>query len=73
MKSDVRLVLLRASLYSLLAGVASGIIYLIIALVQAMKWNGEMLAGGLMTGAISLVIAFLFFSGFMLYFSRKRA
>jgi hypothetical protein len=73
MKSHVGSVLIRALLYSFLAAVAAGIIYIIIALVQGMKWNGETLGGSLITGAISFVIALVFFSGFMLYFARKRA
>jgi hypothetical protein len=73
MNGQVGAVLVRAALYSFLAGVASGIIYVIVGLVQGMKVNGDALVGSLITGAISFVIALMFFSGFMLYFSRKKA
>jgi len=73
MNGQVGAVLVRAALYSFLAGVASGIIYILVGLVQGMKVNGDVLVGSLITGAISFVIALVFFSGFMLYFSRKKA
>jgi hypothetical protein len=65
-------VLARAALYSFLAGVASGIIYIIIALLTGGKLGSETISGSLITGAISFVIALVFFSSFMLYFSRKK-
>jgi hypothetical protein len=73
MDSQTGKVLVRALLYSFLAGVASGVIYLIVGLVKGMSVNGDALIGSLTTGAISFVIALVFFSGFMLYFSRKYA
>jgi len=73
MTSQTTRVLVRAILYSLLSAVAAAIIYVIIALVTGGKLNGDTLSGSLITGGISLVIALVFFSGFMLYFSRKKA
>jgi hypothetical protein len=66
-------VLRRAVLYSLLSGVVAAIIYMIINLVTGGKLDGASLLGSLITGLISFVIAILFFSGFMLYFSRNKA
>jgi hypothetical protein len=66
-------VLRRAVLYSLLSGVAAAIIYMIINLVTGGKLDGNSLLGSLITGLISFVIALLFFTGFMLYFSRNKA
>jgi Zn-dependent protease with chaperone function len=66
-------VLRRAVLYSLLSGVVAAIIYMIINLVTGGKLDGNSLLGSLITGLISFVIALLFFTGFMLYFSRNRA
>lgn len=74
MHSQDRAVLVRATLYSFLAGVAAGIVYLVIAHFYAgMRFDGATFTRGLITGAISFVIALAFFSGFMLYFSRKYA
>ena len=73
MTSQTTRVLVRAILYSLLSAVAAAIIYVIIALATGGKLNGDTLSGSLITGGISLVIALVFFSGFMLYFSRKKA
>jgi|GEM_PF-4066969 len=66
-------VLRRAVLYSLLSGVVAAIIYMIINLVTGGKLDGNALLGSLITGLISFVIALLFFTGFMLYFSRNKA
>jgi Zn-dependent protease with chaperone function len=66
-------VLRRAVLYSLLSGVVAAIIYMIINLVTGGKLDGNSLLGSLITGLISFVIALLFFTGFMLYFSRNKA
>lgn len=66
-------VLSRAVLYSLLVALASAIIYMIINLATGGKLNGDSLLGSLFTGLVSLVIALVFFSAFMLYFSRKQA
>ena len=71
MTSQIKGVLTRAVLYSFLAGVAAVIIFVIIALATGGKLNGDTLAGILLTGGISLVIALVFFSSFMLYFLRK--
>ena len=65
-------VLRRAVLYSFLSGVLAAIIYMIINLVTGGKLDGNSLLGCLITGLISFVIAMLFFSGFMLYFSRNK-
>lgn len=62
----------RAILYSLLSGLAAAIIYMIINLVTGGKLDGNSLLGSLITGLISFVIAMLFFTGFMLYFSRSK-
>jgi Zn-dependent protease with chaperone function len=66
-------ILRRAVLYSLLSGVVAAIIYMIINLVTGGKLDGNSLLGSLITGLISFVIALLFFTGFMLYFSRNKA
>jgi hypothetical protein len=66
-------VLRRAVLYSLLSGIVAAIIYMIINLVTGGKLDSNSLLGSLVTGLISFVIALLFFSGFMLYFSRDKA
>ncbi len=66
-------VLRRAVLYSLLSGIAAAIIYMIINLVTGGKLDGNSLLGSLITGLISFVIALLFFTGFMFYFSRNKA
>jgi hypothetical protein len=66
-------VLRRAVLYSLLSGVVAAIIYMIINLVTGGKLDGNSLLGSLITGLISFVIALLFITGFMLYFSRNKA
>ena len=73
MNNQVSGVLARAVLYSFLSGVAAGVIYIIVALVTGASMNGNTLAGSLITGSISFGIALVFFSGFMLYFSRKYA
>ena len=65
-------VLRRAVLYSFLSGVLAAIIYTIISLVTGGRLDGNALLGSLITGLISFVIALMFFSGFMLYFSRVR-
>jgi hypothetical protein len=65
-------VLRRAVLYSFLSGAVAAIIYMIIYLVTGGKFDGNLLLGCLITGLISFVIAMLFFSGFMLYFSRSK-
>ena len=63
----------RAVLYSLLSGAVAAIIYMIINLATGGKLDGNSLLGCLVTGLISFVIAIVFFSGFMLYFSRSKA
>ena len=73
MTSQITGVLARATLYSFPAGVSAGIIYLIIALFTGGKLSSETISGSLITGAISFVIALVFFASFMLYFSRKKA
>ena len=73
MNSQVSGVLARAVLYSFLSGVAAGVIYIIIALATGARMNGNVMAGSLITGSISFAIALVFYSGFMLYFSRKYA
>lgn len=73
MTSQMTGVLARAALYSFLAGGASGIIYMIIALLTGGKLSSETISGSLITGAISFVVALVFFTSFMLYFSRKKA
>jgi len=66
-------ILRRAIFYSLLSGLAAAIIYMIINLVTGGKLDGNSLLGCLITGLISFVIAIVFFTGFMLYFSRSKA
>jgi hypothetical protein len=73
MTSQTSGVLARAALYSFFSALAAAIIYVIIALITGGKLNGNTIAGGLITGAISFVIALVFFASFMLYFSRKKA
>jgi hypothetical protein len=73
MSSKTINVLGRAVLYSLLSALAAAIIYMIINLATGGKLNGDSLLGSLFTGLISFVIALVFFSAFMLYFSRKQA
>jgi hypothetical protein len=73
MTSQMAGVLARAALFSFLSGVAAGIIYMIIALLTGGKFSSETISGSLITGAISFVIALVFFTSFMLYFSRKKA
>jgi hypothetical protein len=73
MTSQMTGVLARAVLYSFLAGVASGIVYVIIAHFTGGTLSSETISGSLITGAISFVIALVFFTSFMLYFSRKKA
>lgn len=73
MSSKTINVLGRAVLYSLLSAVAAAIIYMIINLATGGKLNGDSLLGSLITGLISFVIALVFFSAYMLYFSRKQA
>ena len=65
-------VLRRAVLYSFLSGAVAAIIYMIIILATGGKLDGNSLLGCLVTGLISFVIAIVFFSGFMLYFSRSK-
>ena len=66
-------VLRRAVLYSFLSGVLAATIYMIINLVTGGRLDGNALLGSLITGLISFVIALMFYSGFMLYFSRDKA
>jgi hypothetical protein len=73
MPTQTMVILRRAVFYSLLSGLVAAIIYMIINLVTGGKLNGNSLIGCLITGLISFVIAILFFSGFMLYFSRSKA
>ena len=72
MPTQTMVILRRAILYSLLSGLVAAIIYMIIYLVTGGKLDGNLLLGCLVTGLISFVIAILFFSGFMLYFSRSK-
>ena len=72
MPTQTMVILRRAILYSFLSGVVAAIIYMIINLVKGGKLDGNSLLGSLITGLISFVIAILFFSGFMLYFSRSK-
>jgi hypothetical protein len=72
MTSQITGVLARAALYSFLADVAAGIIYIIIALLTGGKFGSETISGCLVTAAITFVIAFVFFTSFTLYFSRKK-
>lgn len=73
MPTQTLVILRRAILYSLLSGLVAAIIYMIIYLVTGGKLDGNLLSGCLITGSISFVIAILFFSGFMLYFSRSKS
>ena len=73
MSTQTNVILRKAILYSFLSGVAAAIIYMIITLVTGGKLDGNSLLGSLITGLISFVIASIFFSGFMLYFSRSKA
>jgi ABC-type multidrug transport system permease subunit len=73
MNSQITGVLARAALYSFLAGVAAGIIYIVITFLTGGKLSSEAISVGLITAAISFVIALVFFTSFMLYFSRKKA
>jgi hypothetical protein len=72
MSTQTIVILRRAILYSFLSGVIAAIIYMIINLVTGGKLDGNSLLVSLITGLISFVIAILFFSGFMLYFSRSK-
>ena len=72
MSTQTIVILRRAILYSFLSGVVAAIIYMTINLVTGGKLDGNSLLGCLITGLISFVIAILFFSGFMLYFSRSK-
>ena len=73
MSTQTVVILRRAILYSLLSGFVAAIIFMIINLVTGGKLNGNALLGCLITGSISFVIAILFFTGFMLYFSKSKA
>ncbi len=73
MSTQTMVILRRAIFYSLLSGLAAAIIYMIINLVTGGKLDGNSLLGCLITGLISFVIAIVFFTGFMLYFSRSKA
>ncbi len=73
MSTQTIVILRRAIFYSFLSGVVAAIIYMIINLVTGGKLDGNSLLGCLITGLISFVIATLFFSGFMLYFSRSKS
>ena len=73
MSTQTMVILRRAILYSLLSGLVAAIIFMIINLVTGGKLDGNSLLGCLITGLISFVIAILFFTGFMLYFSRSKA
>ena len=73
MSTQTMVILRRAILYSLLSGFVAAIIFMIINLVTGGKLDGNSLLGCLITGLISFVIAILFFTGFMLYFSRSKA
>jgi hypothetical protein len=72
MSIQVLKVLSRVALFSALSGIASAIIYSVIVLLLGNKPGGGMLWGSLITGTIAFVIAEVFYSGFMLYFARKR-
>ena len=72
MSTQTIVILRRAILYSLLSGIVAAIIYMTINLVTGGKLDGNSLSLCLITGLISFVIAMLFFSGFMLYFSRSK-
>ena len=73
MPTQTMVILRRAILYSLLSGFVAAIIFIIVDLVTGGKLDGNSLLGCLITGLISFVIAILFFTGFMLYFSRSKA
>ncbi len=73
MPTQTMVILRRAILYSLLSGLVAAIIFMIINLATGGKLDGNSLLGCLITGLISFVIAILFFTGFMLYFSRSKA
>jgi len=73
MPTQTMVILRRAIFYSLLSGLAAAIIYMIINIATGGKLDGNSLLGCLITGFISFVIAILFFTGFMLYFSRNKA
>jgi len=73
MPTQTMVILRRAIFYSLLSGLAAAIIYMIINIATGGKLDGNSLLGCLITGLISFVIAILFFTGFMLYFSRSKA
>ena len=73
MTSQMTGVLARAALYSFFSGLIAAIIYVIIALLTGGKLNGDTFIGALIAGAIALVIALVFYSSFMLYFSSRRA
>ena len=66
-------ILTRSALYSFIAAIVAGIIYVIIAFATGGKWDGATLWGCLTTGGITFVIAFVFYSAITLYFSRKKA
>ncbi len=72
MSTQIFGVLRRAILYSFLSGIAAAIIFMIINLATGGKFDGNSLLGSLITGLISFAIATVFFSGFMLYFSRSK-
>ena len=73
MPTQTMVILRRAILYSLLSGFVAAIIFMIVDLVTGGKLDGNSLLGCLITGLISFVIAILFFTGFMLYFSKSKA
>ena len=73
MPTQTMVILRRAILYSLLSGFVAAIIFIIVDLVTGGKLDGNALLGCLITGLISFVIAILFFTGFMLYFSKSKA
>jgi len=66
-------ILRRAAFYSFLSGLAAAIIYMVIDLVTGGKLDGNALLGSLITGLISFMIAIVFFAGFTLYFSKRKA
>ena len=66
-------ILRRAAFYSFLSGLAAAIIYMVIDLVTGGKLDGNALLGSLITGLISFMIAIVFFVGFTLYFSKRKA
>jgi hypothetical protein len=71
MNSQLGGILARGALYSFLSGVAAGIIFIIISLVTGATLKGDVLLGGLTTGAISFVIALVIFSAISFYFARR--